>query len=211
VYITRRATSTARGSPTAEPLRNRVRALPGGYPQRGGPRLRTCRSGLRVVACWRRAGGSGRREARAPSERAPGLVLGAGSLARRALGPRRDPRGTVRGRGLRDPGRRGARQAAEARPPSTAPRPPRRSCWRGRARSAAAPSSSRAPRSREGAIVGDQPSSASAPGSAPGPSIGRGSAVDNDVTIGARVRVQTGRATSRPTRASRTTCSSARA
>ena len=130
------------------------------------------------------------------SDLAPGLVLGDGVQigegvrigAHVVIHPGHRDR-----RRLRDPGRRRPRQAAEARAPldRAARRGRAARARRRRGRVRARDRVRGRPRSARARSSATSRSCASARGSATGSVIGRGSAVDNDVLVGARVRVQT--------------------
>ena len=115
-------TSGARGSRTASRCGSSA-STSSSASARAARRSPTARAGCGWCGCWRgcrrgstRRGGSSVR----PSDLAPGLFLGDGVQLGEgvaARGARRHPPRHGGGRRLRDPGPRGARQAAEARPP----------------------------------------------------------------------------------------------
>ena len=187
----------------------------------GASRAPTAPAALRVVrvleALQRSLDGDGAGAAGAAARRvtaAPGLADARprrrARRGRRARRQRRHPRRHRDRRRLRGPGRCGARQApAPRRALDGAARRPdplvlgrRRTC-------APARSSTRARGSGAARSSATRRRCASAPRSAPSSVIGRGAGVENDVAIGARVRIQTQLLPDRRTRWSRTTCSSA--
>ena len=178
----------------------RVRALRECVREGRAPRLGR-RSGLRVVRVLAGLQAAARRVAPGAAcsrlTARPGCVLGdgrRGSARASAFGAHVVVHaGTVIGDGceIQD-------GAILGKPPklarhSSAPRepPPPLVLGAGRRRVRAARSCSRARRSARARSSATSPTCASARGSAPARVIGRGSCVDNDVAIGARVRVQT--------------------